>query len=174
MDGICDSNPPKKVITTPQTSQRGLDTNVAPNSFEPPPIPAAKGQYVVTDTRKPAYKKKEDFENDYYETVNEEYQAQKVDSGREQTVTERGEEFRDTVRKIIFNRIKFILKEADLDFGGPVFNCMMGQMKLEEDNGVDPEQYWNVHRPLVRETLNGKRGSVNGMMKDAFMSKWEQ
>ena len=76
------------------------------------------------------------------------------------------------VRTKVFNKVKFILKDADLDMLGPIYNSILKHMKSKEKLGVDIEQYWTVHRKWVRETLNTKCGAVNGMMKAAFMSKF--
>ena len=132
-------------------------------------ISSPSGRSVVTE-RKAGNRERKDYE--VYSKMKEEYRQQKEDGGLEQTPKERKSVFQLLVRQFVFNKIKFILKEADLDFGGPVYECMAGKLKLEEDKGVDIEQYWNwnVHRTLVRETLNNKRGTINGMMKEAFNS----
>ena len=169
----------QRQLTTPRGTLKSIDTNKMPSlsklpiSLEPERSASLESErsILVTD-RKPAYKKKiEGYEDDYYNAIKTEYKAQRAESGTDQTSKGREEEFKDSVRKFIFNRIKFILKESDLDFAGPVFKCMVGLLKVEEDTGEDIEQYWNIHRKFVRGTLNMKRGAVNGMMKDAFMSK---
>lgn len=162
----------QRTFTTPHSATlKSLDTNDTPSCSKPPISSSAQGRSVLVTESKPAYTNNENFEVDYYDKIKNEYQQQKVDSGAAQTIKEREEIFRNSIRTEVFNRIKFILKEADLDFGGPVYKCMAGKLKLEEEKGVDIEQYWNVHRPMVRETLNNKRGTINGMMKEAFNSK---
>ena len=129
---------------------------------------------IVSESRRIAHSRREDFEEEdgYFGRIKADFDAQQEARGSGQSDRERKEEFKDLVRTKVFNKVKFILKDADLDMLGPVYNSIIKQMKSKEKLGVNIEQYWTVHRKLVRETLNTKRGAVNGMMKAAFMSKF--
>ena len=161
----------REFITAPHGTPSLMDTNVTPVTYSKPTIFSAQGRSVVTNS-KPGNGSSDDFEEDeYMNKMSKEYKGQREDSGTTQTKDARREEFQASVRKTVFNRIKFVLKDSDLDFGGPFYKCMVGQLKVKEDNNVNIEEYWSVHRTLVKEALNNKRGTVNGMMKEAFMSK---
>jgi hypothetical protein len=164
----------RKFISAPHSTPSIMDTNVTPVTYSKPPIFSAQGRSVVTIS-KPGNSSSEVFEEDeYMNKMKTEYKVQREDSGTTQTINARREEFQASVRKIVFNKIKFVLKDSDLDFGGPFYKCMVRQLKVKEDNNVNVEEYWSVHRTLVKGALNNKRGTVNGMMKEAFMSKTEK
>ena len=159
----------QRALTTPHSAPKNLDANHAPACSQPPIIPSA-GRSIVTATKN-KHENEEDFFPDHYERMQQELQKQKEESGTTQTEKERATVFKNTVRRTIFNRIKFILKDSDLDFGGPVYTCMLPALQLVESQHINVEQYWNVHRVLVRRILNDRRGSVCQMMKTAFLSK---
>ena len=91
------------------------------------------------------------------------------DSDIDKTVQEI--KFKVAVRTALFNRMKFIGKDSDLDVCGSAYNCMVKKLTLVKETGESTVPYWNYHRHLVRETLNNKRGTVNQLMKLAFMGK---
>ena len=162
------SKKPKKI------PMQSIGTNAASPCSKLYVASAAPVTSKVSESRRIAHSKRDDFEEEdgYYGKIQADFKAQQEARGSEQSDRERKEEFKHLVRTKVFNKVKFILKDADLDMLGPVYNSIIKQMKSKEKLGVNIEQYWTVHRKLVRETLNTKRGAVNGMMKAAFMSKF--
>lgn len=135
---------------------------------------AKPARCIVSENRKLAHGKRDDLDEQdgYYGKMKSDFEAQKEARGMGQSKEERAELFKHLVRTKVFNKVKFILRDADLDMCGTVYNSILKHMKSIEQAGVDIDQYWAVHRKLVRQTLNTKRGAVNGMMKAAFMSKF--
>ena len=166
---------PKSIETQNNASKmKSIDTNASSPYSKLHNSPAPKTCVVPESRRVPNTKRADIGEGDEcYKKLQKEFTAQNVARGTGQSDKEREEQFKSLVRTKVFAKVKFILKDSDLNSSGLVYNIILKQLKTKEKEGVNIEQYWTDHRKLVRETLNTKRGAVNGMMKAAFMSKFK-
>ena len=155
---------------------KSIDTNASSLYSRPHNSPAPKTCVVPESRRVGNTKERADIGegDECYKKLHKEFAAQNAARGTGQSDKERKEQFKSLVRTKVFAKVKFIIKDSDLNSSGLVYNIILKQLKTKEKEGVNIEQYWTVHRKFVRETLNTKRGAVNGMMKAAFMSKYEK
>ena len=131
--------------------------------------PISSGQNITGDFA--LQKETVNTDQDYHRTIVAAKMVRNKSSSGGLTVEE--VKFKSLVRTTLFNKMKFIGTDADLDIGAPAYDCIVKMVTVVEEKGETLAQYWNNYRKHVRVALNSKRGTVNQMIRTAFMSKWK-
>jgi hypothetical protein len=98
-----------------------------------------------------------------------EYNLQQIEEGVIQSPESMAKDFKEMIRRKLFRKCKFITSDEMLDWGGIIADYVLDTLKLGGD--ARRRDYWTKHRKFVNAALAHKRGTVNAMMKDDFMSK---
>ena len=76
---------------------------------------------------------------------------------------------RDYVRTTVFRKLKFVLGDGDLKFGGKLCLYMLSGLKIAQSNA---RYWWTTNRHIVRKCIAHKRTGVSNAIKSVFLREY--
>lgn len=97
------------------------------------------------------------------------YERELEEVGKIQSVKSEELVLREHVYCSLWSKVKFVLCDSELDFGGKIARSIMKGVRIDPDFR---DEYWARNRQKVLKWINQKRNNTIGAVKREFMRKY--